>query len=68
MYSERSRRSRRFTTCTSGVVEDSAYGRAVLNEAETHLRRRFGINHSTLQLDIGGACGQAAHDRVHSPT
>jgi cobalt-zinc-cadmium efflux system protein len=57
-------------TITSGFVALSAHlvvgavssGPEVLRLSERCLADRFGIRHSTLQLDIGRACGQAHHD------
>ena len=59
-------------TITSGFVALSAHlvvgavssGPEVLRLSERCLADRFGIRHSTLQLDIGRPCGQAHHD-VH---
>jgi cobalt-zinc-cadmium efflux system protein len=46
------------------VVPVTAAPDDVLRAAEARLAQEFGIRHSTLQLDIGGKCGQAHHD-VH---
>jgi cobalt-zinc-cadmium efflux system protein len=59
-------------TITSGFVALSAHlvvpvtadPREVLRLSEARLADEFGIRHSTLQLDMGGECGQAHHD-VH---
>ena len=46
------------------VVPDGADGPEVLRRSAACLADRFGIRHSTLQLDVGGPCAQAHHD-VH---
>ena len=46
------------------VVPADADAADVLRRAEACLADRFKIRHSTLQLDVGGPCGQVHHD-VH---
>ena len=46
------------------VVERFEAGGDVMRLAEACLVDRFKIRHSTLQLDVGGACTQAHHE-VH---
>jgi cobalt-zinc-cadmium efflux system protein len=46
------------------VVSVTADAPEVLRRSEACLADRFGIRHSTLQLDVGAACAQAHHD-VH---
>jgi cobalt-zinc-cadmium efflux system protein len=46
------------------VVPATADAAEVLRRSQASLATEFGIRHSTLQLDLGGACHEAHHD-VH---
>jgi cobalt-zinc-cadmium efflux system protein len=46
------------------VVPVTADARDVIRRSQACLDERFAIRHSTLQVDLGGACGEAHHD-VH---
>jgi cobalt-zinc-cadmium efflux system protein len=43
------------------VIDDAAAGPAVLLAAQACLAERFGIDHTTLQLDVGPGCRPPAH-------
>ena len=44
------------------VVDDHDAGAAALPEATRQLGERFGIRHSTLQIDVGSPCHETPHD------
>jgi cobalt-zinc-cadmium efflux system protein len=43
------------------VIDDAAGAAAALRAAESCLAERFGIHHTTLQLDVGEGCHQVDH-------
>lgn len=51
---------------TAHIVRESADGHdAFIDNATTALHERFGINHATLQIELGESCGHDQHD--HAP-